>query len=231
MCNLDFENVTKYSQGAGSRSSKFKSHVKEFYGFSGNNRPESDPPGKDEDLFDMATGEKLRHGSVIAAHIFQFRWRGCLSVFTSLTDINDVSNALLLYKPVEDAFDRARLCIYADAGSMRFCLLDKALQTTKLVDRAVALRKAAKLDIPLTPVEMALEATFGDLDGRELFFPEGCSKRPSKRLLTLHARAALLFAKSHYDLPETAAPYLDQDMTWSVSDDSQAQVALDHLSM
>jgi HNH endonuclease len=109
---------------------------------------------KDNNLFDMATGEKLCHGSVIAAHIFQLHWQECLSVFTSLTDINDVRNALLLYKPVEDAFDRARVCILTDAGSqtMQFCLLDKALQMTKLADRAITLWKAAKLDIPQTPL-------------------------------------------------------------------------------
>jgi hypothetical protein len=220
MSALDFESITKHSQGSGSqgRSPKFKNAVKTFYGLSG-----------DGDLFDMATGKNLRHGSVIGAHIFQLRWQTSLSSVTSLTDINHVRNALLLYKPVEEAFDRARLCIEVKGQTMRFRLLDEVLRTTKLTDRAVILRKAAKLEIPLTPAEMALKTTFGDLDGRELFFPQGCSHRPSKRLLALHGRAALLFARANYEVPETSVPYLDQDM--NVSDDLQTQVTLERLSL
>jgi hypothetical protein len=216
---LDFESISKHSgsQGSGSqgRSPNFKNDVKTFYGLS-----------EDGDLFDMATGKMLRHGCVIGAHIFQLCWQTSLSAVSSfqITDINHVRNALLLYKPVEDAFDRARLCIDVKGQTMRFRLLDEMLRTTKLTDRAVVLRKAAKLQIPLTPAEMALTTTFGDLDGRELFFPRGCSHRPSKRLLALHGCAALLFARANYEVPVTSVPDLDQDM--SVSDDLRTQVTL-----
>lgn len=178
-------------------------------------------------LFDMATGMNLRHGSVICAHIFQYRWQGKLSTLSSFQNINHVRNGLLLYKPVEDAFDRARLCIEVNGQSMRFRLLDETLRTTKLYDRAIVLRKAAKIKVPPTQVEMELTTTFGDLDGREVCFPEGCSNRPSKRLLALHARAALLYAKARYPVPETSVLYLDREM--SVSDDSHTEQALRYL--
>jgi hypothetical protein len=222
MSALGFHDVTRYSQGSGNprRSPTFKLDVKNFYGLIGDNN-----------LFDMATGKELRHGSVIAAHIFQFRWWRSLPLLTSLTEINDVRNALLLYKPVEDAFDRARLCIDADGQTMRFCLLDETLRTTKLADRAATLRKLAKLEIPTTPAEIALEETFGDLDGREVFFPQACSNRPSKRLLALHRRAALLFAHATYEVPETLVPYLHRGTTESVSDDMRTKIALDRLSL
>jgi hypothetical protein len=241
MSALSFHSVTRYSQGGGSqgRLSTFKRNVKKFYGLSGAS-VENDLPSENDsannlsvenDLFDMASGKKLRHGSIIAAHIFQFKWRGSLSLFTSLTDINDVRNALLLYKPVEDAFDTARLCIDTGGQTMRFRLLDETLRTTKLADRAVTLRKAAKRETPQTPAEMALEDTFGDLDGRELFFPQECSNRPSKRLLALHGRAALIFAKAAYEVPEAVVPHLHRDMTGSVSDDLRTKVAFERLSL
>jgi hypothetical protein len=216
---LDFESISKHSRsqdsGSQGRSPNFKNDVKTFYGLSG-----------DGDLFDMATGKKLRHGCVIGTHIFQLCWQTSLSIVSSFTDINHVRNALLLYKPVEDAFDRARLCIDVKGQTMWFRLLDEMLQATKLTDRAVVLRKAAKLQILLTAAEMALTTTFGDLDGRELFFPRGCIQRPSKQLLALHGCAALLFARANYEVPVTSVPDLDQDM--SVSDDLQTQVTLKH---
>ena len=76
---------------------------------------------------------------------------------------------------------------------------------------------------------MELKTTFGDLDGRGLFFPEGCSSRSSKRLLALHGHAAFLYVRVRYPLPETADFYLDQDM--SVSDDAQTQEALQYLPL
>ena len=57
-------------------------------------------------LDNMATGERFCHVSVIGPHISQHRWWRALPFLTSLTDIDDPHNSLLLYKPVEDAFDR-----------------------------------------------------------------------------------------------------------------------------
>ena len=58
-------------------------------------------------LFDMAMGTSLLHLSVLASYIFQHKWVKHLSKFTSITNINDPHNGLLLYKPVKWAFDPA----------------------------------------------------------------------------------------------------------------------------
>jgi hypothetical protein len=178
-------------------------------------------------LFDMATGINLCHGSIICAHIFQYHWWGRLSTFSSFQNINHVCNGLLLYKPVKEAFDCARLCIKVNGQSMWFCLLNETLRMIKLYDRAITLCKVAKIKFPPTQVEMELTTTFGDLDGREVCFPEGCSNQPSKQLLALHARTALLYAKARYSVPETSVLYLDREM--SVLDDSQTEEALQYL--
>jgi hypothetical protein len=62
----------------------------------------------DGKLFDMATGTCLPHSIVVASHIFQYKWQNKLLQFTSLTDINDSRNGLLLYRPVEWAFCQAK---------------------------------------------------------------------------------------------------------------------------
>jgi len=58
-----------------------------------------------------------------------------------MTDIDDPLNGLLLYKPVEWAFDRAKICVEVKSGdNMTFRLLDEALRNTLLVDQACLLR-------------------------------------------------------------------------------------------
>jgi hypothetical protein len=47
---------------------------------------------------------------------------------------------LLLYKPVEVAFDQGKICIEVDGvGRMRFALLDQSIRDKKLVDLACEL--------------------------------------------------------------------------------------------
>ena len=170
-------------------------------------------------LDDMATGEKFRHASVIGSHIFQCRWRRALPFLTSFTDIDDPRNGLLLYKPVEDAFDRARLCIEVKDEKMTFRILDKTLRKKKLACRAEELRSTSSVKIPSTPLKDTLQTTFGDLDGQELHFPEGSSIRPSKRLLALHSRASWIFAKKNYEMDDTTCPEI------SLSDDGKTEAA------
>jgi hypothetical protein len=93
------------------------------------------------DIFDMVTGKRLPHQIVIAAHIFQHKWRNNLSKYTSLTNIDDVRNGLLLYKPVEWAFNRAKICVEVNSREeMTFYLLDQDLRDVKLVAKACDLR-------------------------------------------------------------------------------------------
>jgi hypothetical protein len=190
---LGFEAVSGASQGRSSDLGvkHFKRRLKKSYNLGTETK---------KLLFDMATGTELPHSIVVASHIFQYRWRLYLSSFSSITDINDARNGLFLYKPVEWAFDRARLCIEVRGGGMFFRLLDPDLATVKLTDKAREFR-----DIVRTPeieaAEAHLETTFGDLDGAELHIPPSSEMRPSKRLLTLHAYACWFFANRNIPPP------------------------------
>jgi len=149
--------------------------------------------GNDGRLFDMASGNDLEHGSVIAAHIYQKRWGPLLRQACSLilSDINFVGNGLLLFNPVEKAFDLGRICIEVDSsGWMTFYLLDKTLQGVKLVDEALRLRQKSGRGNCLIKGEQDLRLTFGDLHGREVHLPPQFLTPPSKRLLGLHAAVA-----------------------------------------
>jgi hypothetical protein len=209
---LDFKSVTRKSERSEKRV-KFKKELKRAYGDVHNGN-----------LFDMATGTYLPCDDVCASHIFQHRWGKFLPIFTKLENINDVHNGLFLYKPVEVAFDDAQISIRAKNGKIRFHLLDEDIRHVTLLNRAVELRRNAKVDKELQEEELLLGSlTFGDLDGQELHFPPGMTIRPSKRLLAIYAYASWREAKKK---GYTSASTPDV----SISDDASTRACLSHFS-
>jgi hypothetical protein len=105
---------------------KFKADLKREY-----------DPSDDGKLFNMTTGMCLDHTTIMASYIFQHKWKNQLSQFTTLKNINDMCNGLLLYKPFEWAFDWAKICIEVMHDyPMRFHLLDPGLEDIMLADKA-----------------------------------------------------------------------------------------------
>jgi hypothetical protein len=155
---------------------------------------------------------------VIASHIFQHRWRltlPFLSQILDIKDVNDVRNGLFLYKPVEWAFDRAKIFIEMNetvTGSMLFRLLDQDLRDVKLADKASELRMEGKRERPPVGREASLQTTFGDLDGQNLHFPPNSDMRPSKRLLAIHAYAAWIKFMDSCPFAKVAAPLYKNDL-------------------
>lgn len=146
--------------------------------------------------------------------------------FSSIEDIDDPENGLLLYKPVQWAFDRAALCIEIKEGDFTFRLLDSRLRPIKLSDKADELRRLRKSNgdgeegEEDDDADANLSMTFGDLDGTEVSFPPGCPMRPSKRLLSLHAYAAWLYADAIAPNSKILPPNYDMSI---VSEDELTQ--------
>jgi hypothetical protein len=163
-----------------------------------------------EDLFDMATGHYLPCDLVVASHIFLYKWRNRMLRHTDFRDINDVRNGLLLYKPVEWAFNRAKMCIEVDEmGRMTFRLLDYDLYNVKLIELRSKRRTFGTTNV---------QTTFGDLDKQEVRFPEHSVTRLSHQLLGLHAIAAWVEAQSNTPNSEIIVPecnVLDMETTTS----------------
>lgn len=210
---LSFDHATTASRERNETQTTFKSALKKEY-----NQPDMG------NLFDMATGQCLPHSVVVASYIFQHQWQNRLSDFTTLEDINDVRNGLLLYKPVQWAFNRAKLCIEVDAdGKMTFRLFDQDLRDVELADKACELQNAARHGSQRLEAEKTLYVTFGDLDGRQVHFPEGVEMRPSKQLLGVHAVAAQLTAQ-HKSPRERIT-----NVAFNTSDDETTEQALRNL--
>jgi hypothetical protein len=141
-------------------------------------------------LLDM---ELPRH-LVIGAHLFKREWSDVAKMLLDIDSVDDARNGLLLYKPLEWAFDTGRLMVVAASGEFVVRLLDPAIREVALHDKATQLLhksevEQAKLlgtltrDYPL-PKE---RSTFGALHDTRARLVLPCGLRPWRRCLCFHA--------------------------------------------
>ena len=68
----------------------------------------------------MSTSEALPSKTVIAAHLYKSSWAVFVELALGFSDIDDVRNGLLLWKPIEHAFDTAQMCFTYDTQHNRY---------------------------------------------------------------------------------------------------------------
>ncbi len=68
----------------------------------------------------MLTSEALLSKTVIAAHLYKSSWAVFVELALCFSDIDDVRNGLLLWKPIEHAFDTAQMCFTYDSQNNRY---------------------------------------------------------------------------------------------------------------
>ena len=136
----------------------------------------------------MLLNRLLPYAYVIGAHLLKREWGDMSKELADVDDVEDPRNGLLLYKPLEWAFDTSRLAFTWDEATSRFVahLLDGHLANVKLVEKAKELlkdryRRSEDAD------ELG-EMCFSDVDGLPLVLPVGFL--PFRRCLCLHANLA-----------------------------------------
>eukprot|EP00128_Syssomonas_multiformis_P018004 Colp12_sorted_trinity150504_noHs@2791 len=148
------------------------------------------------------------------SHIFKKEWESNCAL-VGLQSINQGDNLLLLYKPIEWAFDDSRLCFAYDAKGDTFTarLLDPSISNLRLSTKASQLLgKNYKCD------QAMANMTFGQLDGMSLVF---CNQnRPLKRLLCFHATMACHRAVENGWVAESSLDKPEFDY-WSDGPDSE----------
>ncbi|KAI9351341.1 hypothetical protein BDR26DRAFT_890992 [Obelidium mucronatum] len=152
---------------------------------------------------------------VTCTHIFQKHWfkeRRLLN----LSEINEPRNLMLLFRPIEIAFDESRIIFLWDSTSKSFKrkILDpglrfdsKTMLPPTILD--LAMRAFPKDYTPSTPVNSKFKKSLVDLEGDSLKF---ASSIPFKRCLAFHATRARYEAihvhkwlqKEDFDIPEDA---------------------------
>ena len=136
----------------------------------------------------MLLNRLFPYAYVIGAHLLKREWGDMSKELADVDDVEDPRNGLLLYKPLEWAFDTSRLAFTWDEATSRFVahLLDGHLANVKLVEKAKELlkdryRRSEDAD------ELG-EMCFSDVDGLPLVLPVGFL--PFRRCLCLHANLA-----------------------------------------
>lgn len=181
----------------------------------------------------MVLGLELSKSNVTGAHIFKYEWREFSSEIMGFDDIDDVRNGLLLYKPLEWAFDTSRMVILWDVVAQSFVthILDKDILDVYLYKKAQELldpkRPASSQSRPARSayVPAAFEtaaAQFRDIDKQAINLPSG--HIPFRRCLMFHANLAILEAERRRWV--TPGSFTIQD-SWS--DDSSRQKVFDWL--
>ena len=82
-------------------------------------------------------GIEFPTNQVTCSHLFQKKWAKSRAII-DLKDINDVKNLLLLFKPIEVAFDEGRICFLWDNSSNQFkmIVLDPEIRSKTVLDLA-----------------------------------------------------------------------------------------------
>ena len=144
---------------------------------------------------------------VTCAHIFQKKWAKSRTII-DLKEINDVKNLLLLFKPIEVAFDEGRICFLWDDVASQFTMkvLDPAIKTKTVLDLA-----RRHFDYSETIPNPILYTTFETLEGSALNTGEVL---PLKRCLAFHASRAR-FEAIHIHQWFTPEDFIIPNDAWS----------------
>jgi HNH endonuclease len=135
-------------------------------------------------------------GMVTAAHLFRRSNEYIASMLMHIDNIDDPRNGMLLFKPLEEAFNHLQISFLSqDAGrSFYLKLFDEGIRNTKLLDFMKDPNQRAAVEDAVDRMGCAFDkdTTFGKVDGRFVKF--GNLFRPYNRCLNLQARIAYIKA-------------------------------------
>ena len=145
---------------------------------------------------------------VTCAHIFQKKWAKSRKII-DLQEINDVRNLLLLFKPIEVAFDEGRICFLWDNEDNQFKMrvLDPSIRSKTLLHLA----QQRLHNFPATGIDPIFSSTIDRLEGRPLTTGNHI---PYKRCLAFHASRAR-YEAIHIKKWINAEDFIIPDDAWS----------------
>lgn len=129
----------------------------------------------------------LPYASVVASHLLKREWDYMSRELANVDDVEDVRNGLLLYKPLQWAFDTSRLVFVWDGSRDAFVahVLDADILQVRLAEKAKVL-----LGLRYRQQDEAIvgEVCFQDVHLKALTLPLGFT--PWRRCLCFHAHMA-----------------------------------------
>jgi len=200
-------NLEVSSKSTQAENDEFRALVLYFYGMSQNNVPPL-PVNVSCHLLNVALPLNL----VAVAHIFPKRFRH--NYWVPIADIDDVQNTLVLFRPIERAFDRGQLCFVwiNDQKKFRIHILDPKLHTTtisKLAEQCFPRTQTGWMSLD----NSLLKSSFGQFHGQFLNLQQ--TAMPYKRCLAFHAHRARFEAINKKWIGANDLNELDDDEIWS----------------
>jgi hypothetical protein len=130
-------------------------------------------------------GIEFPTNQVTCSHLFQKKWAKSRAII-NLKEINDVKNLLLLFKPIEVAFDEGRICFLWDDSTNHFKMkvLDPEIRSKTVLDLA---SKQFPNYSYTSVTSVLLNRNFAALEGSPL---NTGNVLPLKRCLAFHASRA-----------------------------------------
>ncbi|KAI8914191.1 hypothetical protein EDD86DRAFT_198686 [Gorgonomyces haynaldii] len=163
-------------------------------------------------------GIDLNSHFITIAHIFARRFR--FNEWQPLDDVDSPENVLILFKPIERAFDHGRLCFVWDQKhkNYRIHVLDPKLFRTTIAEEA---QKSFSSN-EYMGLGKILNKTFGDFHGEFLDFLT--ESKPYKTCMTFHCHRARCEAIRKRWIKEGDLPEIDTDDAWSPEDNHDKQL-------
>jgi HNH endonuclease len=138
-------------------------------------------------VLDMYFPPKL----VTAAHLFRCSHEYLASTVVQIDDIDDVRNGMLLFKPLEAAFDHLQISFLSEnaGSSFELKLFDETIREKRLIDCLSEYQKTLlQRAVDEWNCDFDVDTTFGQVDGTPIAFKN--VDRPYNRCLKVQARIA-----------------------------------------
>ena len=173
-------------------------------------------------------GVELPRKVVIGAHLFKHEWADLAKPLLDIDSIDDARNGLLLYKPLEWAFDTGRLAFVWDRVTQSFVahVLDPDVRELSLHQKAAELLSSDVSDVAQHHKLLGHQTTFGSIHGTSLQLPDGFM--PWRRCLCFHALVTRRAAVRAGWIADESGFHFEE--FWSEGSDCRARVEswLDH---
>jgi HNH endonuclease len=177
----------------------------------------------------MFTGVDIPATSIIASHIFKFKFRNDCNDLLNFEDINHERNGLLLFLPIEHAFDRSHITFIYNKDISQFVLKllkpglseltfrdyikkENDVDTTNLFKENYAKKKQSKV-LYVSNLKKLLDQKFGDFEGKPFAYKFTTSKC-YYRCLAFQQSMAMLYAEKEkwIEKDDVKSPSMWSDM-------------------
>lgn len=166
----------------------------------------------------MITGEVLSIDVVVAGHLFKRAFEDYADDLVGLKDIDDVKNGMLMYKPIEQAFDTSIISLISTdvqpKGNVRLVVLQRKWLNRTIGDYIAGEKSLKNQNLTTGVPQTLLSKTFADLENEIDFKVVAGGPKWYSRCLAFQATMAR-YTAIRFGWIDESYPLLVSDEDWS----------------